>query len=308
MNEKMVEYIRKYLNEGHSLEKIRQFLSSQGYPDKDIKECALAAMQGEIKKIRHSKVWIILAVILVIILILGGVGYYFQEDVKIIVNDIIGEKNVTKDNNGINDNNPVITDDTPTNNTTPQDDVPPYEDAPIQTTDCNIDCLIQASITCEPKSTEYTASMDFFGMLINTKTYYEMRRTEQCELYMRTDDYKVSITDETRQYLLSENVTEDEIEMQILEMEKYKYEIIGRDGICVFNNLENMKLYLEKIRDGNFSGSASCELLGDCDINITNEGNTANGCEDLKWDCIYEGDYNLGECTGTMFSSSPINN
>ena len=62
MNEKMVGYIRKYLNEGHSLNQIRQALLSQGYPDREIKESALAAMQGEIRKIQHSKIWIIIFV------------------------------------------------------------------------------------------------------------------------------------------------------------------------------------------------------------------------------------------------------
>jgi hypothetical protein len=256
MDYRIVPYIKKYLHEGHSLEQIRQSLVYQGVPDSDIKQAAIYAMDEGVKEIKKNNValW---TVPIILILIIAGAGYYFQNEIITFAKQTI-EKSISTS---------------------------PNSSAQQSTASCDMDCLIAVADTCSDASTEFNSEVDFFGMIIQSTNYYEIKPGERCGLYIKGIDGDIEFSQELKDRSLANGITEEELNLQLDESRKGVRANIGKEGICLFNDASKLKEFLEKTKAGTFSSEISCGL--------DTEGSK----------CTYGGDWALGECTGSMFSS-----
>ncbi|MEM4637774.1 MAG: hypothetical protein QXK76_01955 [Candidatus Woesearchaeota archaeon] len=266
MDYRLVPYIKKYLHEGHSLEEIKQSLLNQGIPYEDIKQATIYAMDEGTKeiKISHKKTWIISFIIIIGLL---STAYFFQEP-------IIGYSKNIIDKNFFSLNNINMQD---TSN------------------ECNMDCLIKSSTNCDSAKTIFEQETELFGMIIKSIQQYEINKQENnCVLKIGIIDADVEFSEELLSQAYSNGVSQEEITIQLQESKNNVKETIGKEGTCIFEKNNNLKIFLEKTNSGTFSGSISCKLKNNCAI-IQN----TNNCE---WECTYDGDWALGKCTGTLFS------
>lgn len=261
MDYRLVPYIKKYLHEGHSLEQIRQSLLSQGIPDADIKQAAIYAMDEGLKDIKKKNyaVWI---VPILLVLLIGGVGYYFKDHIALFATGTMNKLGGTNqhDNQAINEGQ--------------------QNGMNTQQGSCDMDCLIASAETCDDANTEYHSRLDFFGMIISSTNYYEIQSGTRCKLYIKSVDGNIEFSQELREQSKANGITEEELNLQLEEARKEARATIGKDGTCVFSDTQKLKEFLEKTKTGTFSAEVSCPLEGKC---------------------IYGGDWALGECSGSMF-------
>lgn len=122
-----------------------------------------------------------------------------------------------------------------------------------------LSCFTEAARSCSPAKLVTELEIGFFGMNIYTETYREIKGTEseRCTLYQRTEDQRISITEETRQRSLDNGKTEEEIEQPLLEANQAAQEsVVGKDSTCHYP-LEDLVNMLEQEQEGRFSGSTS---------------------------------------------------
>jgi hypothetical protein len=274
MDYRLVPYIKKYLHEGHSLEQIRQSLLSQGVADADIKQASIYAMDEGVKEIK-KKNYVIWIVPILLILIIGGAIYYLFEPIKTYATGILTKSHTSQETTeqGIDSNNNQEA------NSNQQ-----LEQNTQQNSQCDIDCLMTAAESCNSANTEFESKVNFFGMVIISKNYYEIKPGQKCGLYIKSIDGDIEFSQELRAQSLANGITEQELNLQLEESRKSTRAIIGKEGTCLFDNVNKLKEFLEKIKTGTFNSDVSCSLETD-------------GSK-----CIYGGDWTLGECTGTMFS------
>jgi len=277
MDYRLVPYIKKYLHEGHSLGQIRQSLLYEGVPDSDIKQAALYAMDEGVKEIKKNNV-VLWVVPIVLILIIGGAGFYFQDQIKVYVIDKLAELAAPPEKT----DQRAESANTNTNQQPTADNQQSMQNN--QQEPCDMDCLIAAAQACDSASTEFNSEVDFFGMIISSTSYYEIRPGARCELYIKGVDGTIEFSQELKEQSLANGITEEELNLQLEESRKGIRANIGKEGICLFDDTAKLKEFLEKTKSGSFSAEVSCSL--------DTEGSK----------CIYGGDWALGECTGSMFS------
>lgn len=263
MDYRLVPYIKKYLHEGHSLDQIRQSLLSQGIPDADIKQAAVYAMDEGGKEIK-KKISFMWAIPVILILLIIGAGYYFRDPINVFATE-------TMDRFTQSGKEPAQD---PQQGNTPQ-----Y--APNNAAVCDMDCLIASAENCQGANIDFDAEMDFFGMIISSTTHYELRPGNKCSLYIKSIDADIEFSQELRDHSLANGISEEELELQLQESRKNAKANMGKEGICVFDDTMKLKEFLEKTKAGTFDAEVSCSLEGEC---------------------TYGGDWELGKCTGTMFS------
>lgn len=277
-NQKLVNYIKSELSRGVSLEQIKEVLISVGWSDYDVNEAVNLATQQktfptapkapiyiEPTKKSSNKFWIIPIIVIVIIVIIGGIFAFF----------IIRKK----------ENIPSTA--------TPPATIPTI--GPSSLIDCktDMDCFIKASENCKLAKVTDDATIDVFGMFITTTTFYEVKGLKEgkCVLYLRTEKQDVKFKKELIQEMLKGGATQEEIQQQEQESNRLaKLLQEGRDGICKFNNNNDLIFLLNKWKDGVFSGSVSCRI-GD----------------DGEWECTSTGDWSIADCKGKMFEAQPLN-
>ncbi len=242
MDYRLVPYIKKYLHEGHSLEQIRQSLLSQGISDADIKQAAVYAMDEGRKDIKKNNyaIWI---VPILLVLLIGGAGYYFKDHIALFATDTMNKLSGTDDNQAINEGQNTVN---------------------AQQGPCDMYCLIAAAETCDDANTEFESESDFFGMIISSKNHYEIKSGQNCELHIKVIDGDIEFSQELRAQSIANGITEEELEMQLQESKKSIKSTIGKDGKCIFDDRSKLKEFLEKTNAGTFSGEVSCPLGGKC--------------------------------------------
>ncbi len=289
MDYRLVPYIKKYLHEGHSLQQIRQSLLNQGVPDADIKQAAVYAMDEGTKEIKkkNSAMWIIPVLL---ILMIGGAGYYFQDPIKIFAVDTISR--FSGQQSGTEQQIEQQTEQQTMQGTQQNNQGP-----------CDMDCLIASAENCNAASTDFESRLDFFGMMISSKNQYTINPGNKCTLNIKVLDANIEFSQELRDQSLANGITEEELNLQLEESRRSQKLTVGKEGTCIFQDNAKLKEFLEKTKAGTFSGSATCQMKGDCSIIVNGDTTTySEGCDDLSWECEYDGDWALGECTGTMFS------
>ncbi|MEM0473554.1 MAG: hypothetical protein QXF88_02435 [Candidatus Aenigmatarchaeota archaeon] len=159
---------------------------------------------------------------------------------------------------------------------------------PNKIIDCQNDmqCFIQASKNCKPSNVTHDSTIGFFGILITTKSYYEIKGLEnnKCVFYIRNEKINVNFSDELVQQILDSGETQEKIDQE-LENYNSQYDAIeGRDGTCKFNSNDLAEM-LTRWKDGKYSLGASCKL-------------TPEGAQ-----CESNGDWSVAEdCQGSYFN------
>ncbi|MCX6767367.1 MAG: Yip1 family protein, partial [Candidatus Micrarchaeota archaeon] len=151
--------------------------------------------------------------------------------------------------------------------------------APAQVRACDaFDCLIDASRNCAPATLTNSSTVNLFGMLVTTTTFYEIREAEagKCVLYWKTLKQEIRFSDETISKLLDSNATMGQVRQQEQEANDAAKQVEGVDVTCKFKT-SDLTSMLARWSAGNISTSVSCTLAG----------------------CSYTGgDLALGECSG----------
>ncbi len=120
------------------------------------------------------------------------------------------------------------------------------------------DCFVFAAGSCA--ETRFTASypIDFFGAIINTTYFYTINSTDEgCELSSRIESIEFSLSQEIRDEMLAEGMTEQDIEEML--QEEPEVDMVGYEGFCVFNTNQDLQNYLEYLRAGEYSVSMTCD-------------------------------------------------
>jgi|GEM_PF-5082803 len=275
VNQQLLDYIKKQLQQGISREQIKSSLMTNGWQEEDIKE-GFNALNSSVpteqfsnfsnkKPLGISKT---LMTSLVGIIIIGG-GVYFTTQ-KIFKS----EEEIKPSNEQVQQLPIQIPEETIL--PTPKQETPPVDTV----LDCKQDfnCLIQASTNCKKVKVVNTSTVDIFGVKQITTSFFEIKGKEEdkCNFYLRTE--KVDL-------VFPANIPTEVVNQQ----KEISKKIEGRDGTCKFNN-SDLTAMLTRWQKGDFeSGNVSCKL--------TSNGNV----------CKTEGgDFGKAECQGTYFEQPSL--
>ena len=100
----------------------------------------------------------------------------------------------------------------------------------------NFDCFIEASKDCNPAKLLWTMTIDFFGTVMTSTTYMELKGSEEnkCTYYQRTESVSVDLNDETVQQMLDSGLTQEEIDKQKQTANEGAQLTIGTETTCKF--------------------------------------------------------------------------
>ena len=148
------------------------------------------------------------------------------------------------------------------------------------------DCFLSYVDSCTPAKVYRKQGVELFGIIINA-TYTDQIRgfdSEDCVFYIKMISSSVSYSDTFTQTLLEQGVTEDEINLQLIDSNEQQQLLVGREGWCKFTETDLYGM-LSNWNQGFYSWSGSCEL--------NDEG---------KWVCSLGGDFAVAEdCQGDYF-------
>jgi len=125
-------------------------------------------------------------------------------------------------------------------------------------------CFISAAQDCSLAKTEWTVSLDLFGINTTTETLYGLLgyEGEYCVYYQEFLNITLKYTQETIDSFLSENMTLEEIEAQEINLTNQARESsIGTGTICNVTDW-GLVLVLENWAEGFFSVSSSVDIYG----------------------------------------------
>ena len=94
---------------------------------------------------------------------------------------------------------------------------------------------------------------------------YEIKGIEsgECALYLKAEKQDIRFSDEFLQEMLAGGVTQEEIQQGEEEAKKQIARIEGKDGICKFENNDDLASLLNKWKESIFPESVSCRIIGD---------------------------------------------
>ncbi len=126
--------------------------------------------------------------------------------------------------------------------------------------DCgdNIDCFIENAEQCSYVSFEYFTSANFFGVVQNTTTYYELRGFEgdKCLLYNKYLDVSGAYGEELVNVSLENGMSQEEIDEANNELNNNFDELIeGKDSLCKYPVAELVEMIVGW-KEGSVSGSS----------------------------------------------------
>jgi hypothetical protein len=289
-DQRLVDYVKGSLSRGMPVEQIREILAAQGWTQYDINDAIYSAIDTSVsaplpttpqnkepaKKSGIPLIIIILIIgvpiLIVIILIIAGVTTGFFKGIP-------GETEIT-----------VPTGDTQPDTKQLEDAQTPQEpsEGPAGVTNCgtDFDCLIAASQTCKQAYVTHAYSIEFFGMIQTTISYYEINGlvADKCEFYMKTESVDAKLSNESIQQMLADGATMQEIQEVEQQLSNSSKISEGLDGTCGFIP-SDLTAMLTRWKGGNFeTGVVSCHMTPD-----GNECSTAGG------------DFAVADCTGSMF-------
>lgn len=289
VDRKLIDYIKSALFRGIPLNQIKKDLLSKGWPPYDIDYAIGLASSKNFSKTKEesSKLWII-PVLVIVFLITTGIFMYFS----------LGREEGSK------------------KTTLPETKQNTDQLTSSAIIECGTDmnCLIDSSKKCVPSKLTNNVTLDFFGMLITTTSFYEIKGTEanKCVLYMKTENQDIDFSEELTQQMLDSGVTQEEIEQQKQESNKQNNELVkGLDGTCKFGSNSDLTNLLRAWKDGNFSSSDLAST--DCEGKIFGTDTESELAENSDSECkikmgttkieLYEG---VGSTLGVSgFKGSP---
>ncbi len=121
--------------------------------------------------------------------------------------------------------------------------------------DCgsDLDCFFDAVESCQESSLVFSQGLNMMGAEISTSLHLTVLGPleEQCEFAVKTDQVKISFSEEAVQQLLESGKSEEEIEAQRLVMEESQ-SAAGYDEVCS-GNPEDIIQVLQRWEEGQFS-------------------------------------------------------
>jgi hypothetical protein len=139
----------------------------------------------------------------------------------------------------------------------------PKPSAPMKSCS-DMGCLISASEECAPAKLTWENTVSMFGMLTESVTLMELRGPEgdRCRYYQRTESMQVSFDAETRQAMLDEGKTEEEIGQTEETANINAQSAVGMERSCLFGN-PDLTAVLERWKEGKMSSrdfdAAECD-------------------------------------------------
>ena len=122
--------------------------------------------------------------------------------------------------------------------------------------DCktDFDCFIKASKGCNQAKMTHTSTVNIFGMIQTTTSFFEIKGIEEdkCIFYIRNEKNDLKFSDEIIQQMLANGITQEQIQEQEQEANKNADLAEGIDGTCRFNT-NDLTLTLNKWKMGEFS-------------------------------------------------------
>ena len=124
--------------------------------------------------------------------------------------------------------------------------------------DCGSDlaCLIQAAQACQPATGQYVLDMELFGAQVHTVTQFDIHgpnETGQCAFDVSTVEASVQFTDEARQQMKANGMSDEEIEAQRQSIEQQQLQA-GPSGSCVGSGAD-LAAMLQRWQEGHFEMS-----------------------------------------------------
>ncbi len=111
----------------------------------------------------------------------------------------------------------------------------------------NLNCFLDAAQSCQPAILEYKRDVTLFSLVINTTTLYVIDRPESeagCQLYIKIEDQKIGIDEETKERMLASGLSEEEINETILEANQDIKNVIGLDATCRFSDTSTLTSFV----------------------------------------------------------------
>lgn len=166
-------------------------------------------------------------------------------------------------------------------------------DCEVKVIDCgiNFDCFIKASENCNKSEVIYSTDgyiPTLFGIEQKITYLYKLKGMDSgtCVFYLKLKENDIKYGEELVQNLLNQGKTLEEIHQQEQTGKEQAQLLVGRDGNCKINNLNNLKQFLIKTEEGTLSGGVSCHI-------------TLRESE-----CTYSGDWEFfNDCEGSYFST-----
>lgn len=176
------------------------------------------------KQNQKGVVFLEIILILAIIAIIGGIGYFWvqKEKIKKI------ENNITENNNQVA---------TTTNTTTKK----------IGPKDCGTDfaCFVSATQNCGQAKVLFTNSIDLFGIILKGTAFYEVKgldESNKCVFYLQS---------KKADYEFPSGMSQEIIDQMKTTAKKTE----GQYGTCLFKNSSDLTNLLNKWNAGSFSVS-----------------------------------------------------
>jgi len=273
INQQLLDYIKQQLEQGASREQIKSSLAANGWQAQDIEEGFNAINISALPEQRVNpltkapmKIWKIIVVSLVGAGIVGS-GIYF------VAQKFFKPEEKPKLSNELTQQLPKES-----ASTTPAQEASAPAAPAILDCKQDLECLIQASVGCEPAKVIHSVITDNFGIKQTTVSFIEIKGLEagRCNFYLRTE--KIDL------------VFPADIPQEVINQQKEIYKKLeGRNGTCGFNT-GDLTAMLTRWKKGIFeSGAVSCELTPDGNI-----------CE------AEGGDFGAAECQGTYFEQPSL--
>jgi len=128
--------------------------------------------------------------------------------------------------------------------------------ARAQQNDCGTDlgCLVEASRSCRPAIALQVSSLDFFGMQITSSTRHEIQGgdAQSCTLHVSIGEQSMRFSEDARQRMRGEGVSDAEIARQESAMTQTGNELTSMQATCTFPTSELTAL-LSRWQQGTFS-------------------------------------------------------
>jgi hypothetical protein len=161
-----------------------------------------------------------------------------------------------------------------------------FENIEITNTESVYGCVISAAENCELVEYEVHSTAVLFGVQTNSVDHFEIKGMEsgKCVYYLVHEDVSLIFTEETINSYLEQGQTQEQIDQMEHDMQNLLLQIIGNDGICLFDPPDLVDTF-NLWANGQVNSGVHCEIFGD---NI----------------CIPTGDLEVAECSGNYWGGS----
>ena len=137
---------------------------------------------------------------------------------------------------------------------TPSTGEEPTSPIPAEPRECgeDVNCLINASLTCSPADATITTSINLLTVQVTTKQNFEIigKEEDACVFYLQTLQQNVRYIQSYKQELFERGLNAREISSQERAANEEAQIVVGKDGICRFPIKSDLTALLEQTKSG----------------------------------------------------------